>query len=97
MKDCIFQSLGEDMPALVSRKLQPLHAKLSNYLRTSLYHELFYTPIATRIRNSTHTPDEVEQLTIAAGKFGRHRHRDRTLILVAFWHALRVSEQVALR
>ena len=28
------------------------------------------------------TPDEVERLMDAAGKTGRHRHRDRTLILV---------------
>ena len=28
------------------------------------------------------TPDEVERLMDAAGKAGRHRHRDRTLILV---------------
>jgi type 1 fimbriae regulatory protein FimB/type 1 fimbriae regulatory protein FimE len=33
----------------------------------------------------------------AAGKTGRHRHRDRTLILIAFRHALRVSELVSLR
>ena len=33
----------------------------------------------------------------SAGKAGRHRHRDRTLILIAFRHALRVSELVALR
>jgi len=33
----------------------------------------------------------------AAGKLGRHGHRDRTLILLAYRHALRVSELVALR
>jgi type 1 fimbriae regulatory protein FimB/type 1 fimbriae regulatory protein FimE len=33
----------------------------------------------------------------AASHIGRHRHRDRTLILVAFRHGLRVSELVALR
>ena len=43
------------------------------------------------------TQDEVERLMDAAGKIGRHCHRDRTLILVAFRHALRVSELVALR
>ena len=43
------------------------------------------------------TRDEVEHLMEAAGKHGRHRHRDRTLILIAFRHALRVSELVALR
>jgi type 1 fimbriae regulatory protein FimE len=43
------------------------------------------------------TQDEVDRLMDAAGKIGRHRQRDRTLILVAYRHALRVSELVALR
>ena len=43
------------------------------------------------------TPDEVEALIEGSGKSGRHRHRDRTLILLMFRHALRVSELVALR
>ena len=43
------------------------------------------------------TQDEVESLMDAAGKVGRHGHRDRTLILIAFRHALRVSELVSLR
>jgi type 1 fimbriae regulatory protein FimB/type 1 fimbriae regulatory protein FimE len=43
------------------------------------------------------TSDEVEQLIRAAGRSGRHRHRDATLILVAYRHGLRVGELVALR
>jgi len=43
------------------------------------------------------SPDEVDTLMEAAGKLGRHGHRDRSLILIAFRHALRVSELVALR
>jgi type 1 fimbriae regulatory protein FimE len=43
------------------------------------------------------TNDEVERLMDAAGRTGRHRHRDRTLVLIAFRHALRVSELVSLR
>ena len=43
------------------------------------------------------TPDEVEKVIVAAGKAGRHGHRDRTLILLAYRHGLRVSELVALR
>ena len=43
------------------------------------------------------TPDEVDQIMTAAGGVGRHRHRDRTLILLAYRHGLRVSELVSLR
>jgi len=43
------------------------------------------------------TPEEVEKLITTAGRLGRHGHRDTTLILIAFRHALRVSELVALR
>jgi type 1 fimbriae regulatory protein FimB/type 1 fimbriae regulatory protein FimE len=43
------------------------------------------------------TPAEVEKLMAAAGKVGRHGHRDATLILIAYRHALRVGELVALR
>ena len=43
------------------------------------------------------TTDEVERLMAAAGRVGRHRFRDRTLILIAFRHALRVSELVSVR
>ncbi len=43
------------------------------------------------------TQDEVDALMSAAGKIGRHRHRDKTLILVAYRHGLRVSELIALR
>lgn len=41
--------------------------------------------------------DEVDALMKAAGQVGRHRLRDRTLILVAYRHGLRVSELVGLR
>jgi type 1 fimbriae regulatory protein FimB/type 1 fimbriae regulatory protein FimE len=43
------------------------------------------------------TPDEVERLMDAARRTGRHTHRNRTLILIAYRHGLRVSELVALR
>ena len=35
------------------------------------------------------TPDELSRLMKAAGSVGRHRHRDKTLILVAYRHGLR--------
>ncbi len=43
------------------------------------------------------TGSEIELLMKAAKKVGRHFHRDSTLILVAFRHALRVSEITTLR
>ena len=43
------------------------------------------------------TPSEVEQLMLAAGRVGRHPFRNKTLILIAYRHAFRVSELVALR
>lgn len=43
------------------------------------------------------TDQEVARLRNAAGKLGRHGHRDATLILIAYRHGLRVSELLALR
>ncbi len=43
------------------------------------------------------TSKEVDAIMEAARKVGRHGHRDATLILLAYRHALRVAELVALR
>ena len=43
------------------------------------------------------TEAEVGKLMKAARNTGRHGHRDATLILIAYRHALRVAELVALR
>jgi len=51
---------------------------------------------ATRTREHL-TPGEMEQLITAAGKVGRYRHRDSTLLLLAYRHGLRVSELVELQ
>jgi integrase len=42
-------------------------------------------------------PTEVTAMISAAKKFGRHKLRDSTLILIAYRHGLRISELVALR
>lgn len=52
--------------------------------------------IALRTREYL-TTHEVDSLRKAARASGRHGHRDDTLILVMFRHALRVSEATALR
>ena len=50
------------------------------------------------VRSREHlTADEVERLIAAAGKVGRHGHRDATLLMIAYRHGLRVSELTALR
>lgn len=43
------------------------------------------------------TEDEVDELRKAAAKAGRNGHRDSTMILIAYTHALRVSELIAIR
>jgi type 1 fimbriae regulatory protein FimB/type 1 fimbriae regulatory protein FimE len=43
------------------------------------------------------TEAEVEKLVAAAEKQGRHGHRDGTMILIAYRHALRVSELCSLK
>ena len=43
------------------------------------------------------TPDEVSALVAHAGKVGRHRTRDRSLILAMYRHGLRVSEAIDLK
>ncbi|MCL4179987.1 MAG: tyrosine-type recombinase/integrase [Verrucomicrobia bacterium] len=43
------------------------------------------------------TEAEVEKLIAAAEKLGRHGHRDGTMLMVAYRHALRVSELVSLK
>lgn len=42
-------------------------------------------------------PDEVVSLIRAAADVGRHRHRDKTIILMMYRHGLRVSEAIDLR
>lgn len=43
------------------------------------------------------TEPEIEQLMVAAGRVGRHGHRDATIILLSFRHGLSVTELVSLR
>jgi len=43
------------------------------------------------------TPAEVERVIAAAGKVGRYGYRDATLLMIAYRHALRVTELCSLR
>ena len=43
------------------------------------------------------TPSEIDKLIHCAGQFGRHRHRDATMILITYRHGFRVSELVSLK
>jgi type 1 fimbriae regulatory protein FimE len=43
------------------------------------------------------TPHEIAELKKAARKYSRQGHRDETLILIAFRHALRVGELITLK
>lgn len=43
------------------------------------------------------TPAEVDALRTAAGRTGRHRHRDSTFVLISYRHAGRVTEMTAMR
>jgi type 1 fimbriae regulatory protein FimB/type 1 fimbriae regulatory protein FimE len=54
-------------------------------------------PNAQRRSREFLTPDEVDRLINAAEKLGRHGHRDGTMLLIGYRHALRVSELVSLR
>lgn len=57
----------------------------------------------TRKKNLTYrsrehlTPEEVHRLIEAAGERGRHKQRDRTLLLLMFRHGLRVGEACLLK
>src|SRR5271165_1489805 len=55
------------------------------------------TSNASRRSREYLTPAEVEKLLKASAKVGRHGARDRTLILLAYRHGLRVSELVTMR
>ncbi len=54
-------------------------------------------PNAERRSREFLSPAEVEKLMEAAQRVGRHGQRDATMILIAYRHALRVSELTALR
>ena len=57
-------------------------------------------PVARRPRNADVRPrehllpDEVAAIIDAAGNVGRYRHRDRTMLLLAYRHGFRVGELV---
>ena len=76
----------------------PTYDNLIRLPQTSFSGKLPRKPINQAVRSREYlTEAEVGKLMKAARKTGRHGHRDATLILLAYRHALRVSELVALR
>lgn len=76
----------------------PYSAKVVPLRQTSFSGKMPTKPRNKDVRSREYlTPDEIERLMNAAGKLGRHGFRDRTLILIAYRHGLRVSELVSLR
>jgi type 1 fimbriae regulatory protein FimE len=73
-----------------SRTQTPFSAKLNNSPPKKLKNETYRT-------REFLTEQEINQLRTAARRYGRHGHRDDTLILMMFRHGLRVSEAIALR
>ena len=69
------------VPFPTSKNLQPPRRRPNSELRSREYL----------------TPLEVDALINGAKSVGRHKHRDATLILIAYRHGLRVSELVSLR
>lgn len=65
--------------------------------RESSAHPPRRVPNADRRCREYLIPTEVESIIKAAGSVGRHCHRDSTIILIAYRHALRVSEIISLR
>ena len=69
-----------------------------NRISSNILRKVPSRPKNREVRSREHLlPDEVGALIVAAGQVGRHRLRDRTSILVAYRHGLRVSELIGLR
>ena len=71
----------EGVPAIVNGKVNPPRRKKNLEVRSREYL----------------TSDEVDRLVKAAKQQGRHGNRNATMILLAFRHALRVSELISMR
>ena len=80
-ENVIFFDTAKSGPSIENGKVSPPARKKNKELRPREYL----------------TGSEIELLMKAAKSIGRHGHRDSTLILITFRHALRVSELVALR
>jgi type 1 fimbriae regulatory protein FimE len=84
---------AEESGRIVEVAFQPANTRF----RESLSHPPRKPRNAERRSREYLTPAEVEKLLNGAQSVGRHGHRDSTLILVAYRHALRVSELISLR
>jgi type 1 fimbriae regulatory protein FimB/type 1 fimbriae regulatory protein FimE len=73
------------------RALPPRRAEKRGTFKDGKWNE------SRRPRGEHLTHDEILALCDAAGRIGRHRHRDSTLIWVGFVHGLRVAELAGLK
>ena len=84
---------GQENPCIVEVAFTPSNARK----RESSNNPPRRVPNAERRSREYLTEAEVEKLIKAAESVGRHGHRDGAMILIAYRHALRVSELISLK
>ncbi|MCX6925476.1 MAG: tyrosine-type recombinase/integrase, partial [Verrucomicrobia bacterium] len=95
-KGCLRESQGSG-PVETGRIVNVAFQPADTRFRESLAKPPRKRPNAERRSREFLTPAEVQKLVEAAQGVGRHGHRDATMITIAYRHALRVSELIALR
>jgi type 1 fimbriae regulatory protein FimB/type 1 fimbriae regulatory protein FimE len=96
-----FPEKGSKRESRANVQLVPQLVEIPEHAKSSVENGKVRPPrrLANRLRRAREhlTAHEVDKLISAAGRIGRHGHRDATLIMLAYRHGLRVSELIALR